>query len=192
MRTVLIATTNKDKFRVVANIFKKTLFPEDKYEIICQTDDMNIHEEWEIGNNIARARTKAINAFNSLKKYNYDYIVGLDDALVVKGRVEPNVKMYVEKILYENYLAEGEEYAFNRAYCIVDKNKKIYEISIDIPVIYYSLKEDIVLEDHTYPLSNVSYPIGYNKPLAKLSPEEETNYYLHYVKDGLMRLGIPE
>ena len=42
----------------------------------------------------------------------------------------------------------------------------------------------------TYPLSHVSYPIGYAKPICELNEEESTNYYLKYVRKGLMDLNI--
>ena len=190
MKKVLIATTNKDKFEAVSNIFKRTIFKEDKYEIIKQSKDMNIPDEKESGTNIERARQKALNAYNHLKEYNFDYIVGLDDAIRIKGRLEPNIKEYINKLLFDNYLSDGEEYAFNRAYCIIDKNKKIYETALDIPYIYHSLKEDYKLEEFTYPLSKVAYPIGYNKSVSKLTKEEATNYYLEYVQEGLIDLNI--
>ena len=184
MKKVLIATTNKDKFDAVSNIFKRTIFKEDKYEIIKQSKDMNIPDEKESGTNIERARQKA------LKEYNFDYIVGLDDAIRIKGRLEPNIKEYINKLLFDNYLSDGEEYAFNRAYCIIDKNKKMYETALDIPYTYHSLKEDYKLEEFTYPLSKVAYPIGDNRPVCELNDEEATNYYLKYVKNNILRLNI--
>ena len=190
MKKVFLATNNKDKFTVVSNIFKNTIFPEDRFEIVGPTSDIILPEITEEGSNIQRARTKALNAYEYLKKYDYDYMVGLDDALFMKGRIEPNVKSHLKKILYENYLEDGEQFAFNRAYCIIDKNKNLYEISLDIPEIYHPLKENIIIEEHTYPLSNVSYPIGYDKPITKLSYEELIDYSLKYVKDGLMSLNI--
>ena len=110
MKKVLIATTNKDKFDAVSNIFKRTIFKEDEYEIIKQSKEMNIPDEKENGTNTERARQKALNAFNHLKEYNFDYIVGLDDAIRIKGRLEPNIKEYINKILFDNYLSDGEEY----------------------------------------------------------------------------------
>ncbi len=190
MKKVLIATTNRDKFAVVSTIFKNTIFPEDNYEIVQPTSEIDLPEITEEGSNIQRARTKALNAYEYLKECNCDYIVGLDDALFIKGRLEPNIKDHLNKILYENYLEDGEQFAFNRAYCIIDKDKNLYEVSLDIPAIYHPLTESITLEEHTYPLSNVAYPIGYDKPLSKLEKEEEINYYLQYVKDGLMNLNI--
>ena len=190
MKKVFIATTNIDKYNVVSKIFKNTIFKEDEYEIICQSKDMNIKDIFEEGNNVERARKKALNAYDSLKEYNFDYIVGLDDAIVINNKIEPDVRKYINKILYENYLNDGEEYSFNRAYCIVDNDKNIYEVNLSIPQIYHPLNKIIEVKDHTYPLSNVSYPIGYDKPINELSEEEATNYYLKYVKDGLLNLNI--
>ena len=73
---------------------------------------------------------------------------------------------------------------------IVDKNKNLYEVAIDIPYIYHTLKENFELKEHSYPLSKVAYPIGYNKPISELSYEEEIEYYLKYVKDGILNLKI--
>ena len=190
MKKVLIATTNKDKYTTVSNIFKKSIFPESKYQISCLTKDMNIPDEKEEGSNIERARVKAINAYDHLKEYGFDYIVGLDDALVIKGKLEPNIKNFINKILYENYLEDGEEFAFNRAYCIINKEKKLYEVALSIPEIYHPLNGEYELEAYTYPLSRVSYPVGYDVSVIELSSEEITNYNLKYVKEGLMDLNI--
>ena len=190
MKKVLIATTNRDKFNVVSTIFKNTIFPENEFEIVRPSSEVKLPEITEEGSNIQRARTKALNAYEYLKDYNYDFIVGLDDALFIKGRIEPNIKEHLTKILYHNYLEDGEQFAFNRAYCIIDKAKNLYEVSLDIPAIYHPLNEYFVIEDHTYPLSNVAYPIGYDKPLVELSEQEAIDYYLKYVKEGLMNLNI--
>ena len=188
MKTVLIATTNKDKYKIVSELLKRTIFNENEYSIIKLSEDMNIPDEKETGDNIERARTKALNAYNHLKEYNFDYIVGLDDAIVIKGKIEPNIKEYLNKIVFENYLSDGETYAFNRAYCIVDKYKNIYETDIDIPYQYKSLDHDINLKEYGYPLSLVSCPVGSNTPLSELTDEEGIEYYLKYVKEDLMKL----
>lgn len=190
MKKVLIASTNNDKYETVYNIFINTIFPVDEYEIVKLTDDMNLPDEKESGNNIERARNKALNAVNHLKSYNFDYIVGLDDAVVIKGRIEPNIKEYLHKILFEHYLEDGEEYAFNRAYCIIDKDDNMYETNIDVPYVYHDLQEEFELKERSYPLSHVSYPIGYDKPVCELNHDEQIDYYLKYVKDGIMSLNI--
>ena len=186
MKKVLIATTNKDKYSAVSKIFKSTIFPEEEYIILSLNDiDELLKDEKESGTNIERARTKAQSAYNQLKDKDIDYIVGLDDAIKLKGRTEPNIKEYLNKILYENYLEDGETIAFNRAYCILDKSGNIYETTADIPYIYHPLKGEYKIESFTYPLSKVAYPIGSDKPICDIDSEEELNYYLKYVKDAL-------
>ena len=190
MKKVLIATTNNDKYDTVAKIFKNTIFPEEEYIIEKMTDEMNIPDEKEEGNNVERARKKAINAFNHLKDYNYDFIVGLDDAIFIKGELRPNIKEHLKMILFDNYLDDGEEYGFNRAYCIIDKNNKIYETDIYMPYIYHKLKDNLEIKEHTYPLSKVAYPVGFTIPICELNETQEIEYYLNYSKDKLLSLNI--
>ena len=193
MKKVLIATTNIDKFKAVSKVFENTIFPKDEYIIESLSNiQLNLKDEKEIGTNLERARTKAINAFNALKEsdYNYDFVVGLDDALRVKGVLEANIKQHIDEILYGNYFSEGEEYAFNRAYVIIDKNLKMYETSIDIPYVYHRVNEKVQLKEHTYQLAIVAYPLGSDKPICDLGEKDEVEYYLRYVKEGLLSLGI--
>lgn len=193
MKKVLIATTNIDKFKAVSKVFENTIFPKDEYIIESLSNiQLNLKDEKEIGTNLERARTKAINAFNALKEsdYNYDFVVGLDDALRVKGLLEANIKQHIDEILYGNYFSEGEEYAFNRAYVIIDKNMKMYETAIDIPYVYHKVKEKVQLKEHTYQLAIVAYPLGSDKPICDLDEKDEVEYYLKYVKEGLLSLGI--
>ena len=193
MKKVLIATTNIDKFKAVSKVFENTIFPKEEYIIESLSNiQLNLKDEKEVGTNLERARTKAINAFNALKEsdYNYDFVVGLDDALRVKGVLEANIKQHIDEILYGNYFSEGEEYAFNRAYVIIDKNMKMYETSIDIPYVYHKVKEKVQLKEHTYQLAIVAYPLGSDKPICELDEKDEVEYYLRYVKEGLLSLGI--
>ena len=191
MKKVLIATTNKDKYSAVSKIFKATIFKKEEYSILSLYDiDVNLKDEKECGSNIERARMKAKSAYNQLKDYDFDYFVGLDDAIKIKGKIEPNIKEYLNKILYDNYLSDGEEYAFNRAYCICDKEGNIYEANADIPYIYHPLKNNYELEKFTYPLSRVAYPIGVDKPICDITGDDEINYYLRYVKDALLSLDL--
>ena len=80
MKKVLIATTNIDKFKAVSKVFENTIFPKEEYIIESLSNiQLNLKDEKEVGTNLERARTKAINAFNALKEsdYNYDFVVGL-------------------------------------------------------------------------------------------------------------------
>ena len=193
MKKVLIATTNVDKFKAVSKVFENTIFTKDKFILDSLSNiKLDIKDEKEIGTNLERARKKAINAFDAVKDsaYNYDFVIGLDDAIRVKGILEPNIKKYIEKILYGNYINDGEEYAFNRAYVLIDKNMKMYETTIDIPYVYHKVKKKVELKDHTYQLAIVAYPLGSDKPICELSEKEEIDYYLRYVKNDLMGLNI--
>lgn len=190
MKRVLIATTNKDKYSIVSKIFKATIFPEDNYKIDSLASiNVKLEDKKEEGNNLERARTKANDAYNALKDYGFDYIVGLDDAIRIKGVLEPNIKSYINKILFENYLEDNEEYSFSRAYVFIDKDNNMYEVTAEIPYIYKS-NPNIVIEEYSYPLSQVAYPIGYDKTISSLTEEEELNYYLKYVKKELDKLDL--
>ena len=168
MKKVLIATTNIDKYKAVSKVFENTIFPKDEYIIESLSNiKLNLKDEKEIGTNLERARTKAINAFNALKEsdYNYDFVVGLDDALRVKGVLEANIKKHIDEILYGNYFSEGEEYAFNRAYVIIDKNMKMYETAIDIPYVYHGVKEKLqvwLLRRHKHSMTTLIETKSYN------------------------------
>ena len=187
MKKVLIATTNRDKFKIVSYIFQETIFPKSEYEIVTFTDKMKVPEVEEEGTNKERARKKALTAYNYLEDYHFDYIVGLDDAVYLNGIIDYNVKKVMCKILFQDYLKDGEEYGFNRAYCIIDKNGKEYEFSIDTPYIYHKLKGDYKIEEHTYPLSKVSYPLNSDKPICDLTEEESNRYYLDYALPPINR-----
>ena len=190
MKSILIATTNNDKYETVKSIFENTIFSKDEYIInSLKTLNIKLEDKKEVGDNLTRARNKALFAYENLKKYNFDYIVGLDDAIIIKNRIEPNVKEYINKILYENYLEENEEFAFIRAYVIINKNNKLYETSIRIPY-KYKYNKNAIVKENSYPLSYVSCPIGYDKPVNELNDEERMEYYLKYVKEPLTKLNI--
>ena len=40
MKKVLIATTNKDKFKIVSRLFNDTIFPSSEYEILSLSSEM--------------------------------------------------------------------------------------------------------------------------------------------------------
>lgn len=190
MKKVLIATTNKDKYSAVSKLFKNSIFKENEYIIHSLKDiTKTIKESPETGDNVNRARIKALDAYDSLKDLDYDYIVGTDDALFIKGKIDPNIKLNLQKILYEDYLEDGEEYGFERAYCIIAKDKTMYETKALIPYIYHPCK-NAKIEEFSYPLSIVSYPIGYDLPINQMDEETEINYYLKYVKEKLEQLNI--
>ena len=56
MKKVLIATTNKDKYSIVSELLKRTIFNEKEYEIIKLSEDMNLPDEKETGDNVDELR----------------------------------------------------------------------------------------------------------------------------------------
>ena len=66
----------------------------------------------------------------------------------------------------------------------------MYKTTIDVPYVYYKVKEKVQLEDHTYQLAIVAYPLGSDKTICDLGEKDEIDYYLKYLKEGLLSLGI--
>ena len=191
MKKILIATTNKDKFEIVKYLLKKAGLTEDGYEIISLYD---IHysgpDNKEIGNIEQRAKCKAETVRNFLKNEDYDYIIGIDDGIIIKGKMIENVKDYIKKILYEHYLCEDEKIIFSRAYCIIGKNNEIFEAIIDIPYIHIS-RENVCLKEFSYPLNQVLAPIGYDKPIAEMTVDESNRYFWKYSETKIKELVKP-
>ena len=190
MKKVLLATTNNDKYRVVKKMFERTIFKKDEYEIeSLKSINVKLEDKKEEGDNLNRAYQKALQAKEELKDYDFDYIVGLDDAIRTKGELNPNIKLMLNKILYEGYLKDNEEYSFERAYVFLSKDGKEYKTRAEIPY-YYKENKDVVIEEYSYPLSYVAYAIGYDKAICDLEEEDEINYYLRYVQKTLEELNI--
>ena len=147
-------------------------------------------EEKEEGTLIQRAEKKAmtVKSFLDQKKDNiFEYIIGTDDGIFIKGKLRENIKDYIKKILYEKYLDENEEYSFSRAYCIISKDNKIFRAITDVPY-KYKHKKNAEIEENTYPLKQISVPIGMDKSLSELSEEQGEIYCFNYSKDKLIQL----
>ena len=160
MKKILIATTNKDKYQVVTYLLDKAGLSKNKY-LYYSLDDINYDgpDKKEQGSINDRAKEKALVVKQYLPYNDFEYIVGIDDGIFIKGALQENIKDYVGKILYEDYLADGEDYAFYRGYCIIAKDGTMYETRTKTPYIYKS-KEDAEYKEYSYPLSQVSVPVG--------------------------------
>ena len=185
MKRILIATTNRDKFKTVSKLLEKAMFAKDEYVIESLfTIDAKIEDSKEVGQISERAKQKAIDAMEQLKNYNFEYVIGIDDGIKLKGELKANVKDYIQKMLYENYLEENEDFSFVRAYCIIKNTGEIYEAIVETPYKYKAI-ESATVEQFSYPLSQVSVPIGSNIPIASFSEEESFNYSWKFAKDTL-------
>ena len=190
MKKVLIATTNKDKYKIVKGIFQASIFPKEEYKVISLQDiDATLSEVEEKGTIRERARIKALHAREELLNYDIDIFVGLDDAIITKGRIEPNIKAYMKKILYEDYFVEGERFSFSRAYCLVDREGNMKETIADVPYIYKGNKS-VEFRTKAYPLDEVSYPIGSDISIATMSTKEKNEYYFQYIKEKIKTLSF--
>lgn len=187
MKKILLATTNKSKFNIVNFFLKKLGYEEDKYKIVSLNDiNYNGPDEKEHGKIQERAKAKALSVKCNIENSDeYDLIIGIDDGIVLKGVLRPNVKDYINKILFENYLEENEPFSFSRAYCCINKNGDLFETTTNIE---YNFKSNINLkvEPNSYPLSQISVPIGYDKALSDMEKSEANEYSWLSCKNDLI------
>ena len=188
MKKILIATTNKDKYRIVTYLLKKAGLDDYEYKSL---DDINYSgpDKKEEGTIADRAENKAKvvkDYLDASSSNNFEFIIGIDDGIFIKGALQENIKDYVRKILYENYLNNGEEFAFYRAYCLITKSNQIIKTETQIPYTY-KYKDGAELKANSYPLSQVSVPFGYEVALTDLSNNEEDEYAWKYSKERLLK-----
>lgn len=127
-----------------------------------------------------RAFQKAKQIYTRMGKNDFQYIIGIDDGIKMKGKLRENVKDYIQAILDDKYLAEGEQVDIVRAYCFMEKNGTSNTVITEIPFRYKKINRKIELKEHSYPLSNVLMPFDSNKTVAEMDKEENNQYYLKY------------
>ena len=182
MEKILIATKNKDKFEIVKRILNK--IDEEKYEYYNLYDIKNLNkDEKEIGNIEERAYYKANQIYSSIEKNDFKYIIGIDDGIKMKGTLIENINDYIEDIINDRYLIEGEQVEIVRAYCFMKQNGEYNIVKTEIPFKYQKLKQKIELKENSYPLSNVLMPLEFNKTVSEMKNEESNQYYLKYSEE---------
>jgi len=187
VKKILIATTNKDKYKIVTYLLSRAGFSKDEF-LYQSLDDINYDgpDQKEHGTIENRAEEKAKFVKEYLKDDNFEYIIGIDDGIYIKGALQENIKMYIKKILYESFLDDGEEFAFHRAYCLITKNNEIYKTEIRIPYTYKH-KNGAELKENSYPLSQVSVPLGSDVALSDMNEKEADEYVWEYSKKNLYK-----
>lgn len=186
-KTILLATSNKDKFKIVKFFLQKAGLQENEYQILSLKDiNYSGPDEKEQGSINQRAKAKAISVANNVSN-NYDYIIGIDDGIELKGTMHENVKDYINKILFENYLEVGESVIFPRAYYCIDNNGKTFEIIAKIEYTYKP-KDNLKVEPNSYPLSQVVAPIGFDKSLTEMDSQEADEYCWNRCKEEIIKL----
>lgn len=179
MKKILIATRNKDKFKIVSKLLTSKLFKGYKCYSISNLKE-TIDEKKETGNITNRAFEKAKNIFDNLKNNDFDYIIGIDDGIEMKGKIIENVKDYIKLIIENKYLEENELIYITRAYSFIKNNGDNYSIFTKIPFKYKKLEYKLNIKENSYPLSHVMMPLNSNKTVIEQNDSEANNYYLKY------------
>ena len=189
MKKILIATNNKDKYRIVTDLLNRAGLSKNEF-LFQSLADINYSgpdkkEEGTIDNR-AEEKAKVVKKhLDEVNKNDFEYIIGIDDGIFIKGELRPNIKDYLKKILYENFLVNGEEFAFYRAYCLINISGDTIRTETKIPYTYKH-KDSAEFKENSYPLSQVSVPLGYDIALTDMSDAEEDEYAWKYSKEKLI------
>lgn len=183
MKNILIATRNKDKFKLLSKLLSTELLKDSKFFSLNDIED-EIEDKKEVGDIKNRSYEKAMNAYLSIKNNIYQYIIGIDDGIEMKGQMIENVKEYIKDILDDKYLKEDEIVYIKKAYTFIDKNGVFKTIVTKIPFKYKKLTNHFEIEENSYPLNHVLTPIDSNLRLVDIDEETTNNYLLTYSKEG--------
>lgn len=177
---ILIATKNNSKFEIISrmlysilgnNILIKSL---NDYDYFVDKD--------EIGTNIERAKAKAKNAEEQIKE-DFDYILGIDDGIIIDGKEYVTVKDHLYDIVVGNKIKIGSTIYITRAYFLISNDKK--EILCYNKIPYIVRKKLDTVEMGGYPLNSVISTIDNDTVLTERSNEELNGYFLKYSIDDL-------
>lgn len=183
MKNILIATRNKDKFKLLSKLLSTELLKDSKFFSLNDIED-EIEDKKEVGDIKNRSYEKAMNAYLSIKNNIYQYIIGIDDGIEMKGQMIENVKEYIKDILDDKYLKEDEIVYIKKAYTFIDKNGVFKTIVTKIPFKYKKLTNHFEIEENSYPLNHVLTPVDSNLRLVDIDEETTNNYLLTYSKEG--------
>lgn len=183
MENILIATRNKDKFKLLSKLLSTELLKDSKFFSLNDIED-EIEDKKEVGDIKNRSYEKAMNAYLSIKNNIYQYIIGIDDGIEMKGQMIENVKEYIKDILDDKYLKEDEIVYIKKAYTFIDKNGVFKTIVTKIPFKYKKLTNHFEIEENSYPLNHVLTPVDSNLRLVDIDEETTNNYLLTYSKEG--------
>ncbi len=177
---ILIATKNNSKFEIISrmlysilgnNILIKSL---NDYDYFVDKD--------EIGTNIERSKAKAKNAEEQIKE-DFDYILGIDDGIIIDGKEYVTVKDHLYDIVVGDKIKISSIIYITRAYFLISNDKKEVLCYNKIP--YIVRKKLDTVEMGGYPLNSVISTIDNDTVLTERSNEELNDYFLKYSIDDL-------
>ena len=180
MKKILIATRNKDKFKIVSNLLK-SVFKNYTFKSLDDIEDI-INDKAENGDLINRSYRKAKNAFDEIKYNDYEYIIGVDDGIEINGKIIENVKDYIKPIIDNKILKENEVVYIIRSYTFINKEGIKYSILTKIPFKYKRINYKLEIKKGTYPLSHVLTPLDLDTVVADMDSNETNKYYTLYSK----------
>ena len=163
MNKVLIATRNKDKFKIVSKLLT-SIFKNYKYYNLNDLDE-EIIDKKESGDVINRSYEKAKNAYDSIKNNDFKYIVGIDDGIKIRDEILENVKELIKPIINDEYLNNDEVVYIVRAYTFFSNTGDYYKILTEIPFKYKKITYNLEIEKNSYPLSHVLRTLDSDKTL---------------------------
>ena len=187
MKKILIATRNKDKFATIKQVLSKMAKEEYSYYSLYDIEGLD-KDEKESGTIDKRAYDKANQIYQTIENNDFEYIIGIDDGIKLKGVLRENVKDYLYDIIDDKYLSEGEQIEIVRAYCFMDKNGDYKSTITEIPFKYKKYNGKLKIEANTYPLSHVLTPVDSDIPVSDLSNEDDINYCFKYTEPKLKEL----
>lgn len=178
MNKILIATRNKDKFKIVSKLLT-SIFKDYEYYNLNDLDE-EIIDKKESGDVINRSYEKAKNAYDSIKNNDFKYIVGIDDGIKIRGEILENVKELIKPIINDEYLNNDEVVYIVRAYTFFSNTGDYYKILTEIPFKYKKITYNLEIEKNSYPLSHVLRTLDSDKTVIEQNFDESNNYYLKY------------
>ena len=177
---ILIATKNNSKFEIISRMLYSIL--RNNILIKSLNDYDYFVDKDEIGTNIERAKAKAKNALEQIKE-NFDFILGIDDGIIIDGKEYVTVKDHLYDIVVGDKIKIGSTIYITRAYFLISNDKKEVLCYNKIP--YIVRKKLDTVEMGGYPLNSVISTIDNDTVLTERSNEELNDYFLKYSIDDL-------
>lgn len=177
---ILIATKNNSKFEIISRMLYSIL--RNNILIKSLNDYDYFVDKDEIGTNIERAKAKAKNAEEQIKE-DFDYILGIDDGIIIDGKEYVTVKDHLYDIVVGDKIKIGSIIYITRAYFLISNDKKEVLCYNKIP--YIVRKKLDTVEMGGYPLNSVISTIDNDTVLTERSNEELNGYFLKYSIDDL-------
>lgn len=182
--TILIATTNGEKFTILRNLLSLHLPPATNYLIPVMKGCSR--EEEEYGTIRDRSRRKA-ELHKDCCGQECDFILGSDDGLRVEGyeggRVLADSKRITQDIILGKMIKPGCQVDVIRAFWLMDRQRSGRGATSVIPFVFLGNKQGVTLKPGTYPLSRVLAIPGSDKPVYEEKEHVRSDHYLRYSRN---------